>query len=895
MSNIEIHQLINAIGWTLIHSIWQIGIYGIIIWIIFRFISKDNARVKYSVAGLGLLFIFLTSVITFLHYISKIPNSAVEGTSITPELLLLLMKSSPIESNFWDLNNLQVDKYFPVLVNLWIIGVFVLSLQMTISYLRTLKLKNHLAYPLNFPTQKIALKLVAKFDLKQNITFKESGYLQIPSLIGYFKPIVLLPVSMLSGIPENQLEIIIAHELAHIKRHDYLFQFIQGILELLFFYHPVFWWLSSVVNTEREHICDDLAVKVCGESLTLIKALNNMEAIRKKQYDLVLGLSGKKDNVLKRAQRILRPKTNVSPKLEKYVLSGLFVFLFTGLILISNLAVSGNSITGDQFFSKINVLDQGDPQVSPSKSSILEVQKKKDKKKKEKKKLQEVNELVSVEKIENAIEVETTPEAELVEVPEVEMEVAEVAEIAPVVEVEHEIEVVEPEVNFELHKDSLKSQKWVKMKTEEIIEEQKKAMEEAAKELEEAEFEFDFQEMQKELQEELKNLDINSEEFQKEMKEQQIEIEEQLRELSDEKFLKEFNKDRELQQKELQNHLKEIQENTDLSNSEKERITKKLKKTVEKINSKEFQNNLKEQLEKAKVSLEKHKAEFDSGKFEQKLLEQREVLKRQFEKMQSPEFKEKLEKQLKESKERIQEQMKKINTPEYRKKIEKQLKERGDTTKESSARIIIKDNLNGKNAPIVIVNGNKISREEFKQIVPNSIESMTILKDETAMEIYGPEAKNGVILIQSKVDNKLSFDKMNLVNYSKENSPLYVVDGKIVLTTNKAELNPNKIESIDVLKGASAIELYGNQAENGAIIITSKNNDSNNLESIRIKGSSGKNAPLYILDGKRINGKKLKKINKNTIESIEVYKDNFAIEKFGEKAKNGVVIITTKS
>jgi len=891
MNNIEIQQLINAIGWTLIHSIWQIGIYGILIWITFRFVSKDNARVKYSIAGLGLLFIFLTSVITFLYYISKIPNSIVEGSSITPELLLLLMKSSPIESNFWDLNNLQVAKYFPVLVNLWIIGVFVMSLHMTISYLRTLKLKSHLAYPLNFTTQKVALKLVAKFNLKQNIIFKESGYLQVPSLIGYFKPVVLLPVSMLSGIPENQLEIIIAHELAHIKRHDYLFQFIQGILELLFFYHPVFWWLSSVVNTEREHICDDLAVKVCGESLTLIKALNNMEAIRKKQYDLVLGLSGKKDNVLKRAQRILRPKTNVSPKLEKYVLSGLFVFLFTGLILISNLAVSGNSITGDQFFSKINVLDQGDPQVSPSKSSILEVQKKKDKKKKEKKKLQEVNEVVSVEEIENAIEVETAPEVELVEVPEIEMKVTEVAEIAPAVE----IEIAEPEVDFEFHKDSLKSQKWVKMKTEEVIEEQRKAMEKAAKELEEAEFEFDFQEMQKELQEELKNLDINSEEFQKEMKEQQKEIEEQLRDLSDEKFLEEFNNDREVQQKEIHNHLKEIQENRDLSDSEKERITKKLKETVEKLNSKEFQNNLKEQLEKAKISLEKHKAEFDSGKFEQKLLEQREVLKKQLEKMQSPAFKEKLEKQLKESKVRIQEQMNKINTPEYRKKIEKQLKERIDTTKESSAKIIIQDNLDGKNSPLIFVNENRISRDELKKIAPNSIESMTVLKDETAIEIYGPEAKNGVILVQLKVDNNLSFDQMNLVNYSKNKLPLYVVDGKIVLTSKQMALNPNKIENISVLKGASAIALYGNKAENGAIIITSKNKDSNHLESIRIKGNSGKNAPLYILDGKRINGKKLKKINKDTIESIQVYKDNIAIEKFGEKAKNGVVIITSKS
>lgn len=276
LTNFDLYDVSHMIGWTLVHSLWQAMVIGGIIWLLFLFISKDNARIRYAISGLGLILICIASAITIYRYIPSSTNIAVSDFTTQIKTIGFVQQEETFFAKLWIQLQAQLENTFPYLVKIWMIGIFFLSINLILKYIQTLRLKKHLTYSLRSDYKAIADRLVLKFNLKQNILFKESGLLDIPSVIGYFKPIVLLPVSMLSGIPENQLEIIIAHELAHIRRHDYLLQFIQSIIELVFFYHPVVWWLSSVVNAEREHICDDLAVKVCGESFPVLK-ISNLE------------------------------------------------------------------------------------------------------------------------------------------------------------------------------------------------------------------------------------------------------------------------------------------------------------------------------------------------------------------------------------------------------------------------------------------------------------------------------------------------------------------------------------------------------------------------------------------------------------------------------------------
>lgn len=882
MNSFSIYELVDAVGWALLHSVWQIVIFGLITWVLFRFISKDNAKLKYGVASLALAFIFVSFAITFFHYLPLSGNGNGSALNLSPELLLYLI-NSPETLNQFSFEYLQIDRYFPIMVNIWIIGVCILSCHMTFNYLQSIKLRKHLTYPVSKQTQNIADKLIQKINLKQKITILESGYVQTPSLVGYFKPVVLLPVSMLSGIPENQLEIIIAHELAHIKRHDYLFQFIQGIIELLFFYHPVVWWLSSVVNTEREHICDDLAVKVCGESLTLIKALNNMEAIRKKRFELVLGLSGKKDNLFNRVQRIVRPKASAK-KTNKIVFSGLFVFLLSGLILISNFAISGNALTGKQFFSKINVLDQNQQNGSDAMLLAPDKQKKKSKKSKKANEKLELKEIVEVEpEIEDVVEV--APEVELEDVVEVAPEV----EVEPVAEVDHDVEVpMDFDVDFDFPQDSLKSKKWLQKKVNEIIKEQKIELEKAAKELEEVKVEMNFDEMRLEMENALKDLDV--EQIKKEMQEQQAELRQELEELTNQNLIKQLELEKELQKEELSKELKEIESDKKLNEKEKAEIKKRIQETIERVNSKEFKEQLKQNIERSQKSLQEHLKKMESGEFEKQLQKQRESLKKQIEKFNSPKYQKELQEKLERSKESIQKHLEKLNTPEYRKELEEQI-EQEKNKKNHSVRIKgfpETDNL------LIILDGKVVDKNTFGSLDPNTINSIEVLKDKTATELYGEKASNGAIIINTIESKRKSAHLVQVKGVSNNKNPLIILDGKSMEYEKFKKLDSNSFKSVSILKDASATDLYGKAAENGAIVITSKDEAKEMSNQFRLENISGKDAPLFIIDGKRTSTKAVNKLSSDDIESITVLKDKTALEKYGRKAKNGVVEIHLK-
>ena len=121
-------------------------------------------------------------------------------------------------------------------------------------------------------------RAAARFAARSPIL--ESGAVAVPTLVGWVKPVVLLPAAALSGLSPEQLQAILAHELAHVRRHDYLVNLLQSMVETLLFYHPATWWVSAQVRAEREHCCDDLAVEVCGDRLVYVSALAELTTHR---------------------------------------------------------------------------------------------------------------------------------------------------------------------------------------------------------------------------------------------------------------------------------------------------------------------------------------------------------------------------------------------------------------------------------------------------------------------------------------------------------------------------------------------------------------------------------------------------------------------------------------
>jgi HEAT repeat protein len=154
-------------------------------------------------------------------------------------------------------------------------------------------------------------------------------------VVGWLRPVILLPASALTGLSPQQLEAILAHELAHIRRHDYLINLLQAVVETLLFYHPAVWWVSRRIRQEREHCCDDLAVAVCGDSLTYARALLEMEQLRAAGPQLAMAANG--GSLMNRIQRLV----GAQPK-HANRFGGLFAGVITLTTLIS--AVAGAQI-----------------------------------------------------------------------------------------------------------------------------------------------------------------------------------------------------------------------------------------------------------------------------------------------------------------------------------------------------------------------------------------------------------------------------------------------------------------------------------------------------------------------------------------------------------------------
>jgi bla regulator protein blaR1 len=146
--------------------------------------------------------------------------------------------------------------------------------------------------------------LIKKAQISQHVYLFESALAKTPMTIGYFEAVILLPMGLATGLSVKELEAVLAHELAHIRRADYLVNILQTLVEIIFFFHPAIWYISAKIREERENCCDDLAMEMVGDKIHLAKALTNVELFRQRE-SLAMAFGGNKQNLLSRVQRIL--------------------------------------------------------------------------------------------------------------------------------------------------------------------------------------------------------------------------------------------------------------------------------------------------------------------------------------------------------------------------------------------------------------------------------------------------------------------------------------------------------------------------------------------------------------------------------------------------------------
>jgi len=162
----------------------------------------------------------------------------------------------------------------------WAVGVILLSLRLLLGWIGVARVRRRKAQPAAERWQTAMAALAQRLRVARPVRLLESAAAQVPTVIGWLRPVILLPASALIGLTSQQVEALIAHELAHIRRGDYLVNLLQTVVETLLFYHPAVWWVSHRIRVEREHCCDDLAVSCCGDPLAYARALTEMEHLR---------------------------------------------------------------------------------------------------------------------------------------------------------------------------------------------------------------------------------------------------------------------------------------------------------------------------------------------------------------------------------------------------------------------------------------------------------------------------------------------------------------------------------------------------------------------------------------------------------------------------------------
>lgn len=301
-------NLLYALGWTLVHSVWQLIIIAGLLWIALRIMQSKSPDFKYKLALGGMFLSLMVGVGTFMYEYALFNPASAQNLNALQVVFLDQAVSSQelsLESSVQNLVN-WIEIQLPLLVNIWFLGalLFMFRLVNSLSELRTMRKAS--SEPNDFQLEKMLYRLSGKLGIDKIPALQITQVGQSPVTFGFLKPIILIPAGLILHLSPTQLEAIIAHELAHVKRNDYLANLLQSGLEVIFFYHPCYWWMSQTVKELRENAADDLVIQAGVSPKELAYALAEVLNFAKQNPpELALAAGKHRNPTLQRIKRML--------------------------------------------------------------------------------------------------------------------------------------------------------------------------------------------------------------------------------------------------------------------------------------------------------------------------------------------------------------------------------------------------------------------------------------------------------------------------------------------------------------------------------------------------------------------------------------------------------------
>ncbi|MHC4715161.1 MAG: M56 family metallopeptidase, partial [Planctomycetota bacterium] len=346
--------LLERIGWTLLHSLWQLSLVAVLAASVLLMLRKASASARYTLA-LAMLFVMaalpavtfvllgdaVTPIDTSAHPAPATPVATVPVPSYEtdapsgaarPALSdVPVVSASPRPADVSARLKALFEPFAPYCAVFWFLGVIVLSARLAGGWLHLQTLKTK-ASPVEAALCARFASLAARLRVTRPVRLLEAAIDGSPLVVGWFKPVILVPPAALLNLSAGQLEAILLHELAHIRRWDHFANAVQTVIETLLFYHPGARWLSRRIRAEREHCADDLAAASTGDALLYARALAALEESRAKRG---LALAARRGSLLSRIQRLFKgPASHAQPRRWFSALLALAVISITTAFLL---------------------------------------------------------------------------------------------------------------------------------------------------------------------------------------------------------------------------------------------------------------------------------------------------------------------------------------------------------------------------------------------------------------------------------------------------------------------------------------------------------------------------------------------------------------------------------
>jgi HEAT repeat protein/beta-lactamase regulating signal transducer with metallopeptidase domain len=324
---------VQVVGWALVHFLWQGTLVAAGLAVALTVTGKRSPTVRYGVSLMALIVMAALPLATGARLLRMPPATLAEGgqipgiadvnLNVTPGVGGPASERSPGESgpptaaagranssrlgDGLDLAIREVlDRAMPWVVGIWVGGVMLLALRLLGGWAWARRLTQVGTRPASQALKAALRRLQTAMRVRGRVRLLESVMVQVPAVVGWLRPVLLVPVSAATGLSTEQLEVLLAHELAHIRRHDYAVNLLQSVVETLLFYHPAVWWVSRRIRQEREDCCDDIAVAVCADPRAYAAALLELENLRLPDLGLAAAASG--GSLVHRITRLVKPE-----------------------------------------------------------------------------------------------------------------------------------------------------------------------------------------------------------------------------------------------------------------------------------------------------------------------------------------------------------------------------------------------------------------------------------------------------------------------------------------------------------------------------------------------------------------------------------------------------------